>query len=53
VISDFFVDKKVWRAWLQAVYEVVMAWDGFDNWDWDGFTDIRTLGINRLSSGDF
>jgi len=53
VISDFFADKKVWRAWLRAACEVVMAWDGFDDWDWDGFTDVRTLGINRLSSGDF
>jgi hypothetical protein len=53
VISDFFADKKAWRAWLRAAREVAMAWDGFDDWDWDGFTDVRTLGINRLSSGDF
>jgi hypothetical protein len=30
-----------------------MAWEGFDDWDWDGFTDVRNMGINKLSSGDF
>ncbi len=53
VISDFFADKKAWRAWLRAAREVVMAWEGFDDWDWEGFTDVRNMGINKLSSGDF
>jgi hypothetical protein len=50
---EFFADKKAWRAWLQVAHEVVMDWDGFDTWDWDGFTDARTIGINGLLKADF
>ena len=53
VFSDFFADKKAWRAWLRAAREVVMEWDGFDEWDWEGFTDVRNVGINKLSFEDF
>ena len=53
VNSGFFVDKKAWRAWVRATREVVMAWDGFDDWDWDGLTNVRTLGINNLDCRDF
>jgi hypothetical protein len=49
----FFEDKKAWRAWLRAARQVVMEWEGFDEWDWEGFTDIRNMGINSLSMGDF
>jgi hypothetical protein len=49
----FFVDKKFWRAWLGAVRTVVMYWDGFDDWDWEGFTDVRNIGFNQLSFEDF
>jgi hypothetical protein len=53
VQPEFFADKKAWRAWLWAACEVVMDWDGFDTWDWDGFTDVRTIGINGLLKADF
>jgi hypothetical protein len=53
VISEFFADKKAWRAWLRAAREVVMAWEGFDDWDWDRFTDVRNMGINKLTPKDF
>ncbi|KAH9972262.1 hypothetical protein BGW80DRAFT_1252795 [Lactifluus volemus] len=53
VKSGFFEDKTAWRTWLRCLREVVMEWDGFDAWDWGSFTDIRTMGINRLSQTDF
>jgi hypothetical protein len=48
VKSGFFKDKKAWRAWLRVVCQVIMEWESFDKWDWEGFTDIRNMGINRL-----
>src|SRR5258708_30470265 len=53
VNTGFFKDKKAWRVWLQAARDVVMEWEGFDEWDWDGFTDIRNVGINKLPQKDF
>ena len=53
VFPGFFADKKAWRNWLRAAREVVMVWEGFDEWDWDGFTDVRNMGINKLSYEDF
>ena len=53
VISDFFANKKAWRAWLQAACQVIMDWEGFDKWDWKGFTDVKNMGINKLSFYDF
>ena len=53
VKSGFFEDKKAWRAWLRAAREVVMEWDGFDEWDWGCFGNVRTMGINKLSQEDF
>jgi predicted small metal-binding protein len=53
VNSLFFADKKSWRAWLQAVRTVVMDWDSFDDWDWEGFTDVRNMGFKQLSFEDF
>ena len=49
----FFKDKKAWRLWLRAVHEVVMDWEAFNEWDWEGFTDIRNMGINKLTLNDF
>ncbi|KAH9035442.1 hypothetical protein EDB83DRAFT_2318742 [Lactarius deliciosus] len=40
----FFENKKVWRNWLWAVCEVVMGWDGFDGWDWGGFSNVLATG---------
>jgi hypothetical protein len=48
-----FENKKAWRAWLQVACQVVMEWEGFNEWDWEGFMDIRNMGINSLSTGDF
>ena len=53
VKSGFFEDKKAWRAWLRAARQVITEWEGFDEWDWEGFTDVRNMGINSLSLGDF
>ena len=53
VQPNFFGDKKAWRAWLDAARTVVMEWEGFDDWDWDGFTDIRNIRIKTLSFEDF
>jgi len=30
-----------------------MEWEGFDEWDWDRFTDVRNMGINKLPQKDF
>ena len=49
----FFKDKKAWRLWLWAAREVVMDWEAFDKWDWEGFTDVRNMGINKLTLNDF
>ena len=53
VLSEFFADKKAWKTWLRAARDVVMEWEGFDEWDWEGLTDVRNMGINKLSAGDF
>ena len=53
VNSDFFVHKKAWRAWLRAAREVVMDWEGFDEWDWDGLANMRTIGINNMDPSAF
>jgi hypothetical protein len=49
---EFFHNKEVWRAWLRAVRNVVMDWDGFDSWDWGLLSDVKTLGINSLLDPD-
>jgi hypothetical protein len=53
VQPNFFADKKAWRAWLEAARTIVMDWEGFDDWDWYGLTDIRNIRINKLSVEDF
>jgi hypothetical protein len=53
VNSGFFVDKKAWRGWLRAAREVVMDWEGFDEWEWDGLTNVRSIGINNMDAKDF
>ncbi|KAN0111917.1 hypothetical protein V8E52_008007 [Russula decolorans] len=53
VIPRFFADKKAWRLWLHAAHEVIRDWEGFDDWDWAGFKDIRNMGINKLELHDF
>ncbi|KAH9171259.1 hypothetical protein EDB89DRAFT_1972868 [Lactarius sanguifluus] len=49
----FFHNKKVWRNWLWLVREVVMQWDGFDDWDWGYFSDVRRVRIKTLPEQDF
>ncbi|KAH9013792.1 hypothetical protein EDB83DRAFT_2321613 [Lactarius deliciosus] len=44
----FFHNKKMWRLWLFSLHEVVMDWDGFDSWDWDGISNVKTLNIDSL-----
>ena len=53
VKSGFFEDKKAWRLWLQAAREVVMDWEAFNKWDWEGFMDVRNMGINKLTLNNF
>ena len=53
VNSDFFVDKKAWTVWLRAAREVIMDWEGFDEWDWDGLTNVRTIGIDNMDPSIF
>lgn len=52
VNPDFFSNKKVWRNWVRAVRDVIADWDDFENWDWGTFSNVRTMGINKLSGPD-
>jgi hypothetical protein len=49
VNSRFFVDRTVWKAWLGAAREVVMDWEGFDEWDWDGLADVRYISLDKIA----
>ncbi|KAH9031989.1 hypothetical protein EDB84DRAFT_1562111 [Lactarius hengduanensis] len=53
VNPDFFCDKNSWRRWVRAVRDVVVDWDGFDRWDWGCLSNVRELGIDKLSGRDF
>ena len=53
VKPGFFEDKKAWRTWVEAARTVVMDWEGFDDWDWGGFTDVKKLVIRKLDVDDF
>ncbi|KAH8994630.1 hypothetical protein EDB83DRAFT_2534609 [Lactarius deliciosus] len=52
VDPKFFRKKKVWRSWVQAVRDLVVDWDGFEQWDWGGFSKVRTMEIDNLSGSD-
>jgi hypothetical protein len=52
VNPEFFCNKKVWRSWVRAVRDVVVDWSGFEEWDWDGFSNMRTMRIANLSGLD-
>ncbi|KAH9028308.1 hypothetical protein EDB85DRAFT_1892600 [Lactarius pseudohatsudake] len=52
VNPKFFRKKKVWRSWVQAVRDLVVDWDGFEQWDWGGFSKVRMMEINNLSGSD-
>ena len=49
----FFHNKTAWRSWLEAVRELVMDWNGFGCWDWSGFSNVRRLDVNKLSTLEF
>jgi hypothetical protein len=49
---EFFCNKKVWRSWVQAVCNLVADWDGFNRWNWGHFSNVRNMGINKLSGPD-
>ena len=53
VNTDFFSNKKVWRSWVQVVRNVIAHWDGFDHWNWGHFSNVRNMGINKLSGSNF
>ncbi|KAH8976361.1 hypothetical protein EDB86DRAFT_3097181 [Lactarius hatsudake] len=52
VDPKFFRKKKVWRSWVRAVRDLVVDWDGFEQWDWGGFSKVRTMEIDNLSESD-
>ena len=52
VNPEFFCNKKVWRSWIRALRDVVADWSGFEQWDWGTFTNVRSMGINKLSGPD-
>ncbi|KAH9074898.1 hypothetical protein EDB83DRAFT_2312384 [Lactarius deliciosus] len=37
-VDPKFFRKKVWRSWVQAVRDLIVDWDGFEQWDWGGFS---------------
>ena len=47
--STFFCNKEVWRSWVWAVRDLIADWDGFERWDWGNFSNVKTMGINKLS----
>ncbi|KAH9024436.1 hypothetical protein EDB83DRAFT_2527143 [Lactarius deliciosus] len=51
-VDPKFFRKKVWRSWVQAVRDLVVDWDGFEQWDWGGFSKVRTMEIDNLSGSD-
>ncbi len=52
-VDPKFFGSEVWRSWVWAVRKVVADWDGFEQWDWGGFSGVRMIGINNLSEQDF
>jgi hypothetical protein len=52
VNADFFCNKKVWRSWVQAICDLILDWDGFERWDWHHFSNIKNMGINKLTGPD-
>jgi hypothetical protein len=50
--TDFFSNKDMWRSWVQAVRDLVADWDGFERWDWCPFSNVRNIGIDKLSGSD-
>lgn len=52
VNADFFCNKKVWRSWVRAVRDLIADWDGFEDWDWSPFSNVRNMGINKLTGSD-
>jgi hypothetical protein len=49
----FFNNKKLWRDWLQTVHDVIQDWDGSNDWNWGGTSNVKTLSINTLPHQDF
>ena len=51
--STFFHNKKVWRSWVRAVRDLIADWDGFEHWDWGNFSNVKTMGLNKLERPEF
>ncbi|KAH9167409.1 hypothetical protein EDB89DRAFT_1998092 [Lactarius sanguifluus] len=48
VDPHFHVNER-WMAWALRLRDIVMGWDGFDRWDWDGLPDVGSLkSLNML-----
>jgi hypothetical protein len=52
VNTDFFSNKDVWRSWVEVVHDLVADWDGFKHRDWHSFSNVRNIGIEKLSGPD-
>ena len=52
VNAKFFCNKKVWRSWVRAVRDLISDWDGFEDWDWHHFSNVKNMGINKLKEPD-
>ncbi|KAH8993550.1 hypothetical protein EDB86DRAFT_3078589 [Lactarius hatsudake] len=42
-VDPHFHDNERWVAWAFGLRDIVMEWDGFDRWDWDGLPDVESL----------
>ncbi|KAH8976535.1 hypothetical protein EDB86DRAFT_3095863 [Lactarius hatsudake] len=42
-VDPHFHDNERWVAWAFGLHDIVMEWDGFDRWDWDGLLDVESL----------
>ncbi|KAH9072210.1 hypothetical protein EDB83DRAFT_2516986 [Lactarius deliciosus] len=49
VDPQFHVNDR-WMEWAFRLRDIVMDWDGFDRWDWDGLPGVESLkSLNMLS----
>ncbi|KAH8978713.1 hypothetical protein EDB92DRAFT_1987125 [Lactarius akahatsu] len=39
-VDPKFFHKKVWRSWVWVVRDLIVNWDGFEQWDWGGFSKL-------------
>lgn len=52
-VNPNFFYNKVWRSWAQAVCNVIADWDSFNDWNWGHFSNVRSMGVNKLPGPNF